>query len=386
MTVPLTPGSVTPSASLSAIPPAPPPPPPVDFPLSWLLDHAAPPVVYRSLVEVARLPLREPTDPSALPFSFRPALLLAVLQAPDGIWNDSMLTVPSARSESFHGVGTISAVRRLVEYGWGRESPPLTQARRTLFRLLAEDEDPSYLYELAPRAKVMDPEVVRHGRSVLREAAAATLAQAGYEADPRLRGAARRILERMDAYLRSPLAEKPFVRAGNQHVLPPESVPPSVWSLTMLAHMPLFRSEHYEITERLYEYLTRPLPRATPAMVLAKKVVSLPYAVLGDPLPHRNAVDSDVPWALTWLELVARLGFLRRNDTWTKLYERFLDERDRDAVWHPSRSGAALRSTNPFVWSSFPLEEQGSSDEKSSDVNFRLGLIARHSGRAINPV
>ena len=140
MTVPLTPGSVTPSAPLAAIPPAPPPPPAVDFPLSWLLDHAAPPVAYRSLVEVARLPLRESTDLSVLPYAYRPALLLAMLQAPDGLWNGSMLTVPSARAEHFQGVGTIPAVRRLVEYGWERESPPLTQARRTLFRLLADRE------------------------------------------------------------------------------------------------------------------------------------------------------------------------------------------------------------------------------------------------------
>ncbi|HJU88742.1 MAG TPA: hypothetical protein VJ672_05080 [Gemmatimonadaceae bacterium] len=325
-------------------------------------------------------------DPNfaALPFTFRPALLLAVLQAPDGVWNNSMLTVPSARAESFQGVGTIPAARRLLEYGWDRDAPPLTQARRTLFRLLAEDEDPAYLYELVPRGKTVDRELVRHGRALLREAAAAALAHAGYESDPRLRGAARRILERIDAYLRSPLAQKPFVRSGNQHVLPSESSPPSMWSLTMLAHMPLFRSEHYEITERLYEYLTQPQPRAAPAMVLSNKVIALPHLVMGDPLPHRNAVDADIPAALNWLELMARLAYLRRNETWSKLYERFLDERDRDGIWRPSRSGAALRSTNPIVWPGASLEEQTAGDERWSDVTFRLGLIARLSGRGVN--
>jgi hypothetical protein len=151
----------------------------------------------------------------------------------------------------------------------------------------------------------------------------------------------------------------------------------------MLAFMPLFRSEHYEIVERLYEYLTQPLPRATPAILMAKKVISLPHLVMGDPLPHRNAVDADIPAALHWLEIVARLGYLRRNETWTKLYERFLDERDRDGVWRPSRSGAALRTTSPFVWPSFPLEQQGAGDEKWSEITLRLGLIARLSGRGI---
>jgi hypothetical protein len=58
-----------------------------------------------------------------------------------------MLTLPSARGENFEGIGTISAVRRLLEYGWDKDTPPLTHARRVLFRLLAEDQDPEYLFE-----------------------------------------------------------------------------------------------------------------------------------------------------------------------------------------------------------------------------------------------
>src|SRR6476619_8112522 len=126
-----------------------------------------------------------------------------------------MLGVPPPRAEKFEGVGTINAFRRLLEYGCDRESPPLAHARRVLFRLLAEDEDPAYLYELGAKAK--DDDSVRRGRMQLREAAAAALAQAGYESDPRLRGAARRIMERIDGYLSSPLAEKPWKRVGNVH-------------------------------------------------------------------------------------------------------------------------------------------------------------------------
>ncbi|HTD60804.1 MAG TPA: hypothetical protein VK679_09135, partial [Gemmatimonadaceae bacterium] len=82
-------------------------------------------------------------------------------------------------------------MRRLVEYGWERESPPLAKVRRLLFRLLAEDEDPAFLFEFAGSPE--EEEMARRGRAILREAAAAALAQAGYEGDPRLRGAARRI-------------------------------------------------------------------------------------------------------------------------------------------------------------------------------------------------
>jgi hypothetical protein len=375
VTVPLTPGLT--------FPPALPPQDSVSFPLSWLLDHASAPIQYRASTEIARLPLRNPAQFANLPYDFPPALLLAIMQRPDGIWNGSMLSTPSPRAEHFEAVGTIQAVRRLLEYGWDRDSPPLVQSRRVLFRLLAEDEDPTYLFEVVPRGKP-EPEAIRHGRTILREAAAATLAQAGYATDPRLRGAARRMVERVDAFLRSPLAAKPFVRAGNQHVLAPGAAPPSVHMLLMLAHMPLFRSEHYDIMDRLYTYLAQSQPRQTPATLVGKRAVEEPRLVLGDPLPHRNAADADVPSALFWLELFARLGFLRRNEGWSKLFDRFLDDCDEIGVWQIPKRSAMLRTSNPFVWPSFPLEPHGTGDEKRIDVTFRLGLIARYAGRGIS--
>ena len=96
----------------------------------------------------------------------------------------------------------------------------MIHARRPLFRLLAEDNDPDFLYELG--AKATDDESIRRGRRILRDAAGAALAQAGLEDDPRLRGAARRSLERIANFLRSPLAQMPWMRVGNQHVLAAE--------------------------------------------------------------------------------------------------------------------------------------------------------------------
>jgi len=296
-----------------------------------------------------------------------------------------MLTVPSARAERFEGVGTINAVRRLLEYGWDKDSPPLTHARRVLFRLLAEDDDPDFLFEFGGK-DAADEDMSRRARAILREAAAAALAQAGYEGDPRLRGAARRIIERVAAYLRSPLAQKPFVRIGNQHVLPPESAPPSIYCLLMLAYMPLFRTEHHDAVALLYRHLAEPLPRQEPMQLCGKRVVAQPHLVLGDMLPNRNAADTDVVFAVTWLELMARLGFLRRNDNWCKLYERFLDDRDAEGVWHPHKGLTAARSQNPFLWPMYPLEDHMSGDERWTDVTFRLGLIGRLTGRGIDAV
>jgi hypothetical protein len=296
-----------------------------------------------------------------------------------------MLTVPSVRAEHFEGVGTINAVRRLLEYGWDKDSPPLTHARRVLFRLLAEDDDPDFLFEFGGK-DAADEDMSRRARAILREAAAAALAQAGYEGDPRLRGAARRIIERVAAYLRSPLSQKPFVRIGNQHVLPAEAAPPSVYCLLMLAYMPLFRTEHHDAVALLYRHLAEPLPRQEPIQLCGKRVVAQPHLVLGDMLPNRNAADADVVFAVTWLELMARLGFLRRNDNWCKLYERFLDDRDADGVWHPHKGLTAARSQNPFLWPMYPLEDHMSGDERWTDVTFRLGLIGRLTGRGIDVV
>lgn len=376
-----------PPPSTTTVPPVAPssPPPilaPVRFPLRWLLEHAAAPIRYRALTEVARLPSQSADRLSFLPFTHRPALMLAALQGSDGTWNHSMLTVPGQRSEHFEGVGTINAVRRLLEYGWDRETPPLLLARRVLFRLLAEDEDPEWLFEFGAKGPA-DEDLARRGRAILREAAAAALAQAGYEGDPRLRGAAKRILERISAYLRSPLAQKPFVRVGNQHVLPPEAAPPSIYALMMLAYMPLFRTEHHDAMDRLYQHLAQVLPRQEPVQLCGKKVMPQPHLVLGDLLPNRNVADADVPFAISWLELVARLGFLRRNDNWSKLLDRFLDDRDHDGVWHPHKGMSMARSTNPVVWPSYPLEENLSGDERWTDITFRLGLIARVIGRTI---
>jgi hypothetical protein len=350
------------------------------------MDHASAPIRFRAITEVAKLSSPVPEQVASLPFTHRPALSLAVMQSADGTWGQTMLTVPAARADRFEGVGTISAARRLLEYGWHRDTPPLIHARRILFRLLAEDDDPDYLFEFGAKGAGENEEMTRRGRAILREAAAATLAQAGYEGDPRLRGAARRIVERVSSYLRSPLAQSPFVQVGNQHVLPAEATPPSIYTLLMLAHMPQFRNEHHEAMALLYHHLAAPLPRYEAMQLCGKKVVARPHLVLGDRLPNQDVADTDLAFAMTWLELMARLGFLRKNDAWTTSFDRFLDDRDAQGIWHPHKGTSAVRSSNPFVWPIYPLEEHMSGDGRVTDMTFRLGLIGRLSGRGIEIV
>jgi hypothetical protein len=190
----------------------------------------------------------------------------------------------------------------------------------------------------------------------------------------------------MADYLRSPLAQKPFIRQGNQHMLAAEACPPSIYAITMLAYMPLFRAEHHREMDALYAHLTQPQPRQEAVQLCGKQVLPVPHLVLGDNLPHRNAADADVPYALYWLELMARLGYLKRNENWSKLFERFLEDRDREGVWHPHKGMAVARSTNSYVWPTYPLEAQLSGEERWTDITFRLGLIARLAGRTIEIV
>jgi hypothetical protein len=393
VTVPSTPNTPVSTPVPAPATPATPPPPaftapttPVKFPLDWLLAHAGSPIRYRALTEVARLSPTETAQVSNLPFTHPPALLLALQQSMDGTWEGGMLALPSAKAQRFEGIGTIPAVRRLLELGWNKDTPPLVHARRALFRLLAEDDDPTFLYELAGKHH-QDEDEIRRGRLTLREAAAAVLAQAGYEGDPRLRGAARRILTRLADYLRSPLAQKPFIRQGNQHMLAAEAAPPSYYAVLMLAYMPLFRAEHHREMDALYTHLAQPHPRQESIQLVGGKPVPVPHLILGDLLPHRNAADADVAFAFYWLELMARLGFLRRNENWSKLFERFLEDRDREGVWHPHKGMEAVpRSSVPHAWPSYPLEAALEGEARWSDFTFRLGLIARLAGRPIEIV
>lgn len=377
MTIPV----ITP---VSIFAPPPPPLPAVTFPIGWMLENASPPLQYRAIVDVAKLGGMVTPKIQNLPYAYRPAIELAVQASVDGVWNGSILSVPSQRAERSEGVGTVPAFRRLTEYGWDKEAPPLVHTRRVLFRLLAEDTDRAMLYELSPSKPKIEEEWLLLQRRTLREAAGAALAGAGFESDPRLRGLARRTIDRMADFLRSPLAEKPWIRVGNRQVLHPDAFPPTMHMLHLLAHMPLCQTEHYEAMELLYEYLTRPLPRQEAVQQIGTQMLSMPHLVLGDMLPHRNAVEDDVPAALAWLELMARLGFLRRNEHWSKMYDRFIDDCGRDGVWHPHKGLAMPKSSHAYVWPMFPLEQAHGGEERWCDVTFRIGLIARLSGRPVD--
>ncbi|MBV9881198.1 MAG: hypothetical protein JO180_11915 [Gemmatirosa sp.] len=320
---------------------------------------------------------------AAAAYAYAPALRLAVQQSPDGTWGRRMLTVPAAGDATFAGVGTVPAVRRLLEYGWDPDALPFHAARKALFRLLAEDADPAFLYEL--REEGGDDEgAQRRGRATLREGAAAALAHLGCEADPRLRGAASRLLERVSAYVRATSTDPPD--AGPSGMKPVVgAAPPSVHFLVMLAHMPRFRSEHHDEMERLLVFLAAPPAAPTGRQSAAAKREAALLAVVGDPLGDASTAARSLPATLAWLELLARLGFLRRSPSWSALLDQLLVGRDLDGVWR-GRADAKAAPTRAWDWPTFPLGDPASTEGWAADVTFRLALIARLAGRRLELV
>ena len=319
---------------------------------------------------------RAATD--ALWMSNREAVRLAITQRVDGIWNSLMLAAPKAGArDAASQVGTVNAVHRLLELGWEPGAPPFAAARRPLFRLLAEDTDHAFTYEFAGVGR--DTDTVTFTRGILRAGAASALAHAGYEMDPRLRGAAARLLARVDEFLSSELAEDPWVKQGGEVALHPDAFPPTFHFLVMLSFMPTFLNEHDDFLDRLVVWLQRPLPKHAGRQWVGTRPLEHPSFLLGDPLAARGAVDADVPFAAYWLELAARCGLLGRHPGWLQVWERFLDARDRDLLWRPSR-GQGLVNQVAAAWPFVHLGGDGET-ELSGEVTFRLALAAGHLER-----
>jgi hypothetical protein len=367
--------ALLPSAAGPSVPTRPQPLPPVRLPIGWLLDRASNAVRARALLEFGGLSPAGVADAQRIALSHLPAVRLALGQGRDGAWGGRMLPVPRGDDPEFTGVGTVPAVRRLAEYGWTTDAPPLWQARRPLFRLLAQDDDAAFLYELRTEAGD-DPALARHGRHRLREAAASALAHLGFEADPRLRGAAARIVDRISAFLRTE------VRHGKE--LPETAAPPSIDALVMLAFMPIFRTERSEDLGRLLTFLTQPAAHAAVKQRVGKVALPQPRLVMGDPLADVTEPDAkSLPRVLAWLELLARLGVVRRHEPWRQLLDRLLDARDADGRWTRPVGTAA---PDPLTWPGSPLGVPGERGDGPADATFRLALIARLSGRPVELV
>lgn len=286
----------------------------------------------------------------------------------------------SAR-DGIKDVGTVPQYRRLVELGWPRGTRPFKLADRVLFRLLTRDEDPSLLFEYQKLART-EPAAAAWARETEREAATCALAEAGYADDPRLRGAGHRVATAVSAFLRSPLAEKPFVRSGSSTVLHPDAYPPSWYSVAMLAAMPALQRERAGFTERLGHYLAQPAPKKAFSVKLGKKSVKPSHLLLGDPIAaDARGNAKDIPLALHYIELMARMGALGWAPVASRVLARLCSDCDEQGIWHPKNLRSLPKATHKITYHMFPLaSETKSAEGREADVTFRLALIARLLG------
>ena len=302
-------------------------------------------------------------------------------QKESGIWGANIMGLAPSPKDGIKEPGTVTQYRRLLQLEWPRQGRPYRLADRTLFRLLSRDEDPALLFEYQKLAK-SEPIGAEWARGVIREGACAALAEAGYLEDPRLRGAAHKIASAISHFLRSPLAEKPFIRAGSHSALHPEAYPPSWYSVAMMAAMPNLQRERAGFTERLGAYLAHPAPKKAFVVQIGKKVARPTHLLLGDPIEaDAKGHPKDLPLSLYYIELMSRIGALQFAPVATRVLSRLIKDCDERGVWHPKNLRSQPKVLNRAVQHAFPLTaEDKSIESKQVDVTFRLGLIAKALG------
>ena len=313
--------------------------------------------------------------------AYGPAKQVARKQKDTGVWGGNLLGVSPNKAAGIKDVGTIHQFRRLVELCWTEEQRPLKLAGRLLYRLLSRDSDPKLLFEYQ-KFGAAEPGAEPWVREVIREAAATALAQVGNGEDPRVRGAAHRIANSVSQFLRSELVEQPLVKTSQGWVLHPTAYPPTLFSVALLAMLPAVQRERAGLVERLGTYLAQPATKKSFGVACGKKVLKPTFVLLGDPLKvSASGQPDDLPFALYWMEILARLGVLHLSPSATKAWARLLKDCDEQGVWAPKGLRAIPKRVSPWSYHAFPLQADGKSQEsRQADVTFRMALIARLSG------
>lgn len=363
------------------------------------MEAASTPIVYRAYTEIVPEHTQDPERRDALRAAvrdYKPAQAIARRQRPNGLWGGNLLGPVASKAHGWPEPGTAYQYRRLVELGWSPGERVFRTADRFLFQLLSriepDDPDPAVaaraqqlLVEFQKPAKG-DPALGRWARRVGREAAGCALARGGHSDDPRVRGTAHTVASNISQYLRTGLAAKPFKKAQGKTVLDPLAYPPTIFAVEMLAFLPPVQRERAGFIERLAQYLSTPAPRRAYFILAGKKQLKPIFEILGDPL-HSDAQGHvrDVPFATYWLELLARLGLVRRIPSATRVLARLFSECDERGIWSPSSLRTMPRATSPLTAHYFPIEGPGKSPaQRQTDLTFRLALIAKLMGIPID--
>jgi hypothetical protein len=353
-------------------------------PVTWIRENACAPIRWRTVSEI--LPPGSATSADAYALRAEVIDYKGVTQAvrkqkPTGIWGGNILGLAASKAQGIRDVGTVAQYRHLVELGYPTSERPYRLAERMFHRLLSRDDDPALLFEYQKPAKA-NPALGPWARDLMREAATAALAHSGNIDDPRVRGAAHRISSRISQFLRSEFSQKPIKRSASRNILQPEAYPPTVFSVAAVAYMPNLQRERAGFVERLGAYLVQPTPKRTYVIQVGRKIMKPTFQLLGDPLKAESSGNpKDLPFALHWIELLARLGILQKSPMALRILGRLFRDCDGQGVWNPKNLRALPKSGSGLADFAFPLETDSKTVERrKADVTFRLALIAKHAG------
>ncbi len=358
--------------------------------MTWLVQHGSEAIRYRTLTDLApQGAVSQDVLGNAAQnvVTLRGTVAITKKQKDTGIWGGNLLGLAPSAPAGIKDIGTIPQYRRLVQLGYPRTGRPFKLTDRLLFRILSRDDDPALLFEYQKIAKANPVQAVWL-RDYLREAATCALAESGYMEDPRIRGSAHRIATAISTFLRSPLAEKPFTRSGKVNVLNPEAHPPTWYTLAMIAALPNLQRERAGFTERLGQYLGMAAPKKSFNIPMGKKTLKSDTVLLGCPIvADAKGHPKDIPLALHFIELLARIGSVHASPTATKVLARFYADCDEHGVWHPHNLRVSPKTGNRITHHYYPLQDEVKSTEgRAVDVTFRLALIARLMGLQVETV
>ena len=352
--------------------------------MTWLRTHASTPIRLRTLTEILPPEAVDRNEVAALRselLQYKGVTEVIKKQRGNGVWASNILGLGPSKSLGIKDIGTVSQYRRLLELGVPATDGALRLTNRLFYRLLSRDADPKLLFEHQKAAKT-NPDLVIWARASMHEAAAAALAHAGLVEDPRVRGAAQHVIDSLSHFLKSDAATKPTVKKGLRHILNPDAHPPSIYSVALLAYMPNFQREQASFIERLQQFLAQPAPKKSFVVLVGKKSYKPTTQILGDPLQNDSAGrPTDLPFALHWIELLARLNWLRASPSAQRALARLLKDCDDDGVWTAKGLRSFPKSPTGLTAFTFPLERSDKKHEaRRADVTFRLAHIAKLAG------
>lgn len=360
------------------------------IPIGWLLAHGGETIRYRTFADLAPpgtvTPETLETARAAIEAS-KPVQAVIKKQKDTGTWGGNLLGVAPSAAAGIKDIGTIPQYRRLLQLGLPVSARPYKLADRLLFRLLSRDDDPALLFEFQKGAKG-DEAYAIWTRTLVREAATTALAEAGHIEDPRVRGSAHKIASEVSEFLRSPAAEKPLVRSGSSNVLAPGVTPPTWHSLALMSAMPNLQRERAAFTDRMANFLAQPAPKKAWSLAIGKKKLKPQHVLLGDPITaDSKGVPKDLPLALHFIELMARIGGVQPGANLARVLARLLKDCDDNGVWSPKGLRGLPKAASKMSYHTFPLESESKAPEwKQVDVTFRLALIAKAMGWTIEYV